>query len=327
MKTADSLVAYRRQPAPTGALRLDANEGPLPELPPDTWPVAADVLRRYPDAAPLEADLARRFAGDAARVLVTAGGDDGIDRLCRRCLGAGRELVVTEPTFEMFARHARLAGGSLRSVPWWEGAYPVAEVAALVGPDTGLLAVVSPNNPTGGAITADQLVQLRAVTGEVPLLVDAAYAEFADVDLTAAALALPRTLILRTLSKAWGLAGLRVGCLLGPPDLLAELRAWGQPYAVAGTSVALARAALAAGDQAMLAGVAAVRAARAALEARLERRGAAPLPSQANFVLCRPRDADFVQAGLASFGVSVRAWSGPSTRRWRRRPCCWTWTA
>ena len=150
------------------------------------------------------------------------------------------------------------------------------------------MAVVSPNNPTGAVVTADDLLRLRRAAGDLPLLLDAAYAEFADLDLTAAALALPRTLVLRTLSKAWGLAGLRVGCLLGPPDLLDELRAWGQPYAVAGTSVALARQALAVGGDAMDAGVAAARVARAALAAQLQRLGARPLPSQGNFVLCRP---------------------------------------
>lgn len=305
-------AAYRRQAAPAGALRLDANEGAAPAFLEGRWPLALEALRRYPDASALEADLAARFGVAPGRVLVTAGGDDAIDRLCRRCLAGGRELVLTEPTFEMFARHARLAGGRLRSVPWWEGPYPTAAVAACLGPATGLVALVSPNNPTGAAAAADDLRRLRAAAGDLPLLVDAAYAEFADPehDLTAAALALPRTLVLRTLSKAWGLAGLRVGCLLGPPDLLAELRAWGQPYAVAGTSVALAREALARGEPALQAGVAAARRSRAGLAAQLARLGARPVPSQGNFVLCRPRDAGFTAAALAALGVSVRAWPG-----------------
>ncbi len=192
---------------------------------------------------------------------------------------------------------------------------------------------------------------LRRLTGDVPLLLDAAYAEFADEDLTAAALALPRTLVLRTFSKAWGLAGLRVGCLLGPADLLAELRAWGQPYAVAGASLAVARTALATGEAAVNAGVAAARAARADLAARLRRLGAAPLPSQGNFVLCRPRDAAFTGRGpgrprgrasgpgpatpcwtaacaspAPPTGTRAIVWLSPWTRRWRPRPCCWTWT-
>ena len=215
-------AAYRRQEAPRGALRLDANEGAVPTQLAPSWPLAAEALRRYPDTRPLEADLAARFGVAPDRVLVTAGGDDAIERLCRRCLAGGRELVLTEPTFEMFARHARLAGGRLRSVPWWEGAYPVSAVESCLGPATGLVAVVSPNNPTGAVVTAADLRHLRRAAGNVPLLLDAAYAEFADEDLTAAALALPHTVVLRTLSKAWGLAGLRVGCLLGPPDLLDE---------------------------------------------------------------------------------------------------------
>ncbi|MFO7610618.1 MAG: aminotransferase class I/II-fold pyridoxal phosphate-dependent enzyme [Candidatus Krumholzibacteriia bacterium] len=303
-------AAYRRQPAAPGALRLDANEGDAPAFLAGSWPLALDALRRYPDARELEADLAGRFGLAPDQVLVTAGGDDGIDRLCRRFLAGGRELVLTEPTFEMFARHARLAGGRLRAVPWWEGPYPTRQVAACLGPATGLVAVVSPNNPTGAVATADDLVRLRAAAGKVPLLLDAAYAEYADQDLTAAALALPGTLVLRTLSKAWGLAGLRVGCLLGPAALLAELRAWGQPYAVAGTSVALARQALAGGEDAMLTGVASAKATRAALAAQLDRLGARPLPSQGNFILCRPRDAAFTAAALGSLGVSVRTWPG-----------------
>ena len=303
-------TAYRRQEAPRGALRLDANEGAAPAYLAPSWPLGAEALRRYPDARGLEADLAARFGVAAGQVLVTAGGDDAIDRLCRRCLAGGRELVLTEPTFEMFARHARLAGGGLRSVPWWEGPYPLAAVESCLGPATGLVAVVSPNNPTGAVVTAADLGRLRRAAGDVPLLLDAAYAEFADADLTAAALALPNTVVLRTLSKAWGLAGLRVGFLLGPSDLLGELRAWGQPYAVAGTSVALAREALARGEEAMRAGVATARSDRADLAAQLTRLGARPLPSQGNFVLCRPHDAAFTAAALAALGVSVRAWPG-----------------
>lgn len=307
---APAAEAYRRQSAPADALRLDANEGPAPTCLTEAWPSTIEALRRYPDVRELEADLAARYAVSPDRVLATAGGDDAIDRLCRRFLAGGRELVLTEPTFEMFARHGRLAGGRLRTVSWWEGAYPVGAVAACTGPDTGLLAVVSPNNPTGAVITDQQLRRLRRATTGVPLLLDAAYAEFADDDLTALALTMPRTLVLRTLSKAWGLAGLRVGCLLGPADLIAELRAWGQPYAVSGPSVALARAALATGGAAMGAGVATARATRAEITAQLAQLGARPLPSAGNFVLCRPREAAFTGAALAAQGISVRAWPG-----------------
>ncbi len=100
MKTAAAPTAYRRQAAPAGALRLDANEGPAPGRTSGaggrpTWRPCAAI--RTPAA--LEADLAARYGVDPAQVLVTAGGDDAIDRLCRRFVGGGRGLVLTEPTF------------------------------------------------------------------------------------------------------------------------------------------------------------------------------------------------------------------------------------
>lgn len=311
--------AYQRQEAAAGALRLDANEGPVPRFAAATWPLAEEALRRYPDASALENDLARRHGVSADQVLVTAGGDDAIDRLCRRCLQGGRALSLTVPTFSMFFHHARLAGGQVRTVPWWSGDYPLEEMAGTIDQQSGLVVVVSPNNPTGSVVTPQDLRQLRLVAGDRILLLDAAYTEFAARDLTEVALALPHTVVLRTLSKAWGLAGLRVGYLLGPADLIAELRAWGQPYAVAGTSVALARAALSSEADNMSATVEAVRTHRDALVALLRRGHCKPLPSQGNFVLCQPNDASFLREALARLGVSVRGWPGdPLLEAWVR---------
>jgi histidinol-phosphate aminotransferase len=287
--------------------------------------MAGEDLRRYPDASTLEADLARRHGVQPDEVLVTAGGDDAIDRLCRRYLQGGRTLNLTAPTFSMFFHHARLAGGNTCTVPWWSGAYPVAAMADSVGEDTGLVAVVSPNNPTGAVLTPEELTELRRATGDRVLLLDAAYAEFGEIDLTSLALSLPQTLVLRTLSKAWGLAGLRVGYLLGPAAILKELRAWGAPYAVAGTSLALARQALGQGDPAMQATITAVRRNRDRLAGLLGELGACPQESQANFILCRPPRADFLIQGLVALGVSVRGWKDDAELRDRVRitvPAC-----
>ncbi len=325
MKNTANLQAYQRQAAPPGALRLDANEGPTPRFDSGTWPLASEALRRYPDASALEADLALRHGVQPDEVLVTAGGDDAIDRLCRRYLQGGRTLNLTVPTFSMFFHHARLAGGTTHTVPWWSGPYPVAAMAAAMSEDTGLVAVVSPNNPTGTVITPEELTELRRITGDRPLLLDAAYTEFGERDLTDLALSLPNTLVLRTLSKAWGLAGLRVGYLLGPASILQELRAWGAPYAVAGTSLALARQALVQGEQALRDTVLAVRQNRDRLADLLHELGANPQESQANFILCRPPQADFLVQGLAALGVSVRGWKNDAELQDRVRitvPAC-----
>jgi histidinol-phosphate aminotransferase len=319
MPTKPELKPYRRQTWNTGVLLLDANEGPSPGLPTEIWPLEDDSVRRYPDAGTLEADLARRFGVEPEQVLVTAGVDDAIDRACRLLLGPDRDLVLTEPTFGMFRRYSRLAGASVRSTSWWQGDYPVRGVAGLVDERTGLLAVVSPNNPTGAVITGEQLKQLRQECPDPVLLLDAAYMEFARQDLTNLALQLPRTLVMRTLSKAWGLAGLRVGYVLGPAELISRLRAWGQPFAVAGPSLALARRVLRDNATRVDQACQEMRRNRQELARFLTAQGVESLPSQGNFLLCRPQQPGFLARGLAALGVAVRSWpEGSELQDWVR---------
>src|SRR5207247_915340 len=139
------------------------------------------------------------------------------------------------------------------------------------------------------------------------LILDHVYVEYADHDLTPAVLDLPNVLVLRTLSKAWGLAGCRVGYAVGSPYVVAVLRAAGGPYTVAAPSVALALSQLERGVEPLRAHVARVREERRLLTARLAAASLAPHPSQANFVLveCGTRAAS-IRAGLAARGALVR---------------------
>jgi histidinol-phosphate aminotransferase len=288
-------------------LRLDGNEGRTPDL--DVAGLLAisgpDLLRRYPDRGALEARLALRHNLPPEGVLVTAGGDEAIDRICRAYLGPRRNLVATAPTFEMIPRYARLTGAAVHQVPWPAGAFPVEEVLARVNRETGVIAVVSPNNPTGAVATAGDLRRLAAAASGSVLMVDLAYGEFADEDLTPAALDLPGAVVVRSLSKAWGLAGLRVGYAAGKPDLLAPMRAAGGPYAVSGLSLAVAAAALdREGEMAAFTGR--VRNERNQLTGLLNSLGAEALPSQGNFVLARFADPVWVRDGLAGLGIAAR---------------------
>ena len=288
-------------------LRLDGNEGRAPRL--DLTGLlegaGGDLLRRYPDRGPLERLLAGRLGLPAGGVLVTAGGDEGIDRLCRSYLDSGRNLVTTSPTFEMIPRYARLSGAEVRQTPWPGGAFPTEAVLDLVDARTGVIAVVSPNNPTGAVATAADLQRLAAAAPGAVLLVDLAYGEFADTDLGPAALELASAVVIRSLSKAWGLAGLRVGYAAGPPALLAPLRAAGGPYAVSGLSLRVAEAALNAEDQAADF-IAEVKRERVLLQDDLQELGTEPQPSQANFVLAHCADPVWVRDGLAGLGIAVR---------------------
>jgi histidinol-phosphate aminotransferase len=305
----EGLAPYRT--APRGAtieLFLDGNEGagPSPRLLRQMVRLGTEAVRRYPAKQSLEMLLARRFDVAAERVLVTAGADDALDRACRAMLAPGRAFVLPVPTFEMLQRYAGLAGAATRRVPWEGGAYPTEAVLAACSERTGAIAVVSPNNPTGAVARARDLERLSAEVPQALLIVDLAYVEFADEDLTEVVLGLPNAVAVRTFSKAWGLAGLRVGYALGPVEVVNWMRAAGSPYPTSSLSVALAAACLESGEAAMREHVSRVRRERLLLQGLLERLGAAAIPSQGNFVFARFGDAGAVHAWLARAGIAVR---------------------
>lgn len=293
-------------------LKLDANEGPPPpaELL-DALRTHAETLafNRYPAAAELTALLAERLRIDTDRVLVTAGADDALGRACMATLEPGRNAIISTPTFEMIPRYVRLAGAELVEIPWKTGSAPIDAYASAVTEHTGAIFLVTPNSPTGLVATADELRTLRARTGAIPLVVDLAYTEFADEDLTPIALELPHTIITRTLSKAWGLAGLRVGYTAGDAELIEHLRTVGHPYAVPTPSLVMATAHVRTNEAWMHERVERVRTERSRLQQQLTSAGLAVTDSQANFVFARtttPEHAEAIAAHLAEHGIAIR---------------------
>ncbi|MFQ5523544.1 MAG: aminotransferase class I/II-fold pyridoxal phosphate-dependent enzyme [Acidimicrobiia bacterium] len=279
-------------------LDLSRNEGRPPPLQFEEE-VLAGLANRYPDVEALRRAVARRHGVEEDRVLVTAGGDDALARCFLQL--RGERAVVTTPSFEMIYRYAEQTGARLTRVPWWTGPFPRAEFIA-AGEAAGMAVVVSPNNPTGSVITATDLEAIAAAFPRVVL--DAAYAEFADEDLTSRALELGNVMVIRTLSKAYGLAGLRVGYLLGPAEMVSQVSAYGSPFAVSGISVSLAAQAVEFHDP--LPYVARVREERKDLTALLDELRAGPLPSQANFVLATEVDPAWVVGAAAALGVGLR---------------------
>ncbi|MCC6624241.1 MAG: histidinol-phosphate aminotransferase family protein [Deltaproteobacteria bacterium] len=309
-----SLSAYKvpHHQAPID-LWLHGNEGAPP--PAALWRALSDVevLRRYPSAAALEATLAASLDVPPEAVLVTAGADDALDRVFRAYLASGwgrREIILPEPTFVMLPHYARIVGAGVCSIPWPFEAFPEDAVLAAIGPATRAIALVSPNNPTGAVIAPDAVTRIAHAAPDALVLVDLAYGELADVDLWQTARLLPNALVFRTFSKAWGLAGARVGYVVGRPELLQPLRAVAPPYAVSGPSLAVAAARFATGLEDMHDYCARVRGERQALYDTLVAIGTAPVRSQANFVftrLGRPARALWLRDALAGLGIGIRA--------------------
>jgi histidinol-phosphate aminotransferase len=303
---------YKRSaPKRSDALLLDGNEGCSPDgkLLDGLATAGSDILRRYPSVDRVADLLARRFGISADRVVVTGGADDALDRVCRTFLERGCSAVVPVPTFEMLRRFVRVAGGETIEVAWASD-FPCDGVIGAVRPDTTLIAIVSPNNPTGGTISREEFMRIASDSSDKVILLDHAYVEYANDDLTDVALTFPNVIVVRTLSKAWGLAGCRVGYALAAAEVAALIRNAGNPYPVSGPSLEIAAAQLEDGSAALESHVNAVRERRAIVAAQLETNGIAVPPSEGNFVFpAFGAKVEFVYQGLQSAGVVTRWFS------------------
>ena len=302
--------------------RLHANENP--------WRSMGDAshagLNRYPEPYPvaLEARLAALYGVGPACLIAGRGSDEGIDLLVRTFCVPGRDAVLTcPPTFAMYAFAARVQGAHVREAPLVrELGYALDEtaLAAAVSPAVKLVFVCTPNNPTGGACELGGLARLAAaLDGRCLLIVDEAYAEFSDqpsaIELLPTA---PNLVVLRTLSKAYALAGARCGVVIAAQDVVALLRRIIPPYSIATPA---SEAVLDALEPTRLA-LARERIARIVLERERLASALASVsdclrvqPSRANFVLAEFGDALRAMTAARAAGFALRDFShGPHTR-------------
>lgn len=198
--------------------------------------VAATPLNRYPDpmANALRDALAARHGTDRAHVVVGNGGDELLFNLLFAFGGLGRKVVTCPPDFAEYANFATMCETPVVSVPRDPETFSVDEGALLAAArDAALVILTSPNNPTGGLVDRALVGQLLAET-EALVLVDEAYVEFAGEEASLVPLVAdsPRLIVLRTLSKAFALAGLRVGYLVADPAVVGALAAVRQIYSV-----------------------------------------------------------------------------------------------
>jgi histidinol-phosphate aminotransferase len=310
-----NLRAYQPPLANRTGLRLDFNEstvGCSPRVLTRLRALDAELLARYPEREPVEKDVANFLELDRAQVLLTNGVDEAIHLLCSTYLDPRDEALISVPTFAMYAVFAQAEGARVIEVPARDNfAFPAQELLAKISSRTRLIAIANPNNPTGAAVAGDVLIQIAHAAPQAVLLVDEAYFEFYGETLigqlrTGRTPPLDNLFIARTFSKAYGLAGLRIGILAGEARQMAMVRCVASPYSVNAAALAVLPEALQ--DQEYVGNyVAEVRGNRERLQRELSDLGLQYWPSHANFVLVRigSAHAEFVRA-LRDRGILVR---------------------
>ena len=291
---------------------LASNEGRAP----NGWEIAGLGTRveRYPSVTELEQALAHSYGVGEGQILVTAGIDDALLRISM-AFGSGSKTLIFAPTFEMIPFYLKSVGGALVTVDWPGGNLPLEELNSVAMKDLALIMLVTPNNPTGAAASMQDLEELRTLAPNALLVVDHAYVEFGGEDLTERALALQPAVVLRTFSKAWGLAGLRLGYVIGAPEILEQLARYGNPYPVASPSVAIGLQQWKLGVSSLSERVSTASRERDSLYAKLDELGMEPEPSYANFVYARGASAIWAHDALASLRIGVRKFEEPRAVR------------
>lgn len=265
---------------------------------------APAAVTRYPSpyADGLRAALAKRLEVPFANVATGCGSDDVLDAAFRAFGDPGERVVFCPPTFSIVASFARSNGLEPRAVPL--------DADAISAARPRLVYLCSPNNPTGAELPVGLLEQFLERSGAV-VVVDEAYVEYAGrPSLVRQACAEERLLVVRTLSKAWGLAGLRLGYAVGSARLIEQLEKARGPYKVGALAEACGVAVLTHDEVWVSQRIEAVVRERERFREALVARGLRPLPSAANFLLLPMDGAEAVAHRMRERGVSVRAFTG-----------------
>ncbi len=301
-------------PDPGEGLRLHLNEntgGCSPRVLEAIRGLRTTDIATYPSYPALVRACAEHFGVDPDWVLLTNGLDEGILMAAVGHISRERvhdaETIVPQPAFDPYPNSSRAVGATIVPVPPGpDFAFPTDAVIAAVTPRTRMIFLNTPSNPTGRLIPVPDLARIAAAAPGAIVLVDEAYIEFGGTSFLPELARHPNVLVGRTFSKAYGLAGMRVGILIGQPQALDPVRAVTLPFNVNAVAMVATMAALE--DRAFLPGYAAeVARSREMLYETCRRLGLPYWESAANFVLVRVgKDAPGIVKALASRGVHVR---------------------
>jgi histidinol-phosphate aminotransferase len=292
------------------ALRLDFNEntfGPSPRVLERLSALTAEGLTKYPEREPVERLVAKHFGLQTEQVLLTNGVDEAIHLMCCAFLEAEDEALIATPSFFMYDVSVQMMTPHLRKVQSDATLeFPFERFMAAITERTKLIIVASPNNPTGAVVSREHLLTIAAAAPQAVLMVDEAYYHFDGASVMNDLATVSNLIVARTFSKAYGLANLRVGMLVGNAELLKYVRKVSSPYNVNGVALDCLPVALA--DEEYVAWYSEqVRVGRGRMMKGLHELGVPFFTSHANFVLMNigPKHKEFV-AAMRAHGVLLR---------------------
>jgi histidinol-phosphate aminotransferase len=291
-------------------LRLDFNENTIacsPRVLDALGAISRGDLTRYPERETAERRVAEHLGLQASQVLLTNGVDEAIHVLCQTYLDAGTEMLLPVPTYSMYEVYASGTAARIATIPAEnEFRFPLSGILKAITPATRLIAVANPNSPTGQSVRREDLLRVIEAAPQAAVLVDEAYFHFFGETVMDLVGRVPNVIVARTFSKAYGLAGLRLGVLAAGEGAMHWVRRAISPYSV--NSVALACLTAALDDEDYLRWYTSeVLASRITFEAALRAIGLPFWPSQANFVLVSigSKHRAFVEA-MRARGILVR---------------------
>jgi histidinol-phosphate aminotransferase len=267
----------------------------------------------YPEYFNLETAIAEYAEVEPGQVMVTNGTDQAIDIILRTFSDRSDQVIIPRPSFAMYGQYARVNGNDINSPLYAEPdlAFPMDEVSSRLDDQAKLLILGNPNNPTGTSLSVESIARLARQAQDTVIYVDEAYFEFSQ--LTAAKLigTAPNVIVSRTFSKAFGLAGLRIGYVLADRQYIAEMLKVRGPYDVNQLAAYAASAALANLEDTHSYAREVMNQAKPLVEEFFRCNGVEFYPSSGNFLLFRPLDALQTAQKLRASGVLVRPQAGP----------------
>jgi len=301
-------------------LRLDRGESTVP-LPGNVVSILSQYLERqgvhaYPEADRLSALLAAYCGVLPECILTTNGSDQAIDLCLRAFLNDGDRLLVARPEFSTFTHVATLIGAQVHGVPYHEDlSFPYIEfreAAASGKPD--LIVIINPNNPTGTAVADDFVLEIASIHPDVPVIVDEAYFEFTGRTAAGLVASHRNIVVLRTFSKAFAMAGLRLGYMVAVPAVIEQIAKLRNPFDVNELAVVAAEAQLADLGPMRRYVRQVVSESKPLVNDFCKHMGIAAWPGEANFVLVKPPNSRRAVEFLRDHGILVRSMSVPLLR-------------